>query len=92
MTCSHRDAIALARLSEDEKAGAVCAACVDSGDEWLHLRQCRTCGAVSCCDDSPNRHARKHWETAGHPIVTSAEPREIWTWCFADAEMLPRGS
>ncbi|MEE9205934.1 MAG: UBP-type zinc finger domain-containing protein, partial [Acidimicrobiia bacterium] len=37
-----------------------CPACIEMGDTWVHLRFCVTCGAVGCCDDSKNRHARKH--------------------------------
>jgi uncharacterized UBP type Zn finger protein len=54
------------------------------GGKWLHLRICLTCGHVGCCDDSPNRHARAHAQTAQHPIVRSLEPGEDWNWCFID--------
>jgi hypothetical protein len=33
------------------------------------LRLCRTCGHVGCCDDSPNRHATKHFHATRHPII-----------------------
>src|ERR1700730_8911645 len=33
--------------------------CLQIGSPWLHLRLCRTCGNVGCCDDSPNRPATK---------------------------------
>jgi len=36
-----------------------CEECLESGSRWLHLRICRTCGPVGCCDDSPNK-ARYH--------------------------------
>jgi hypothetical protein len=48
------------------------------------LRLCRTCGHVGCCDDSKNRHARKHFLSAAHPIISSFEPGEDWSWCFID--------
>jgi uncharacterized UBP type Zn finger protein len=54
------------------------------GDTWVHLRLCRTCGHVGCCDDSKNRHARKHFVTTKHPIISSFEPGEDWSWCFVD--------
>ncbi|WP_208454616.1 UBP-type zinc finger domain-containing protein [Jannaschia marina] len=88
--CAHRDRIAVPALAEAEKADLVCAACAESGSRWLHLRQCRTCGAVLCCDDSPNRHARAHAEGEDHPIITSAEPREIWTYCYLDDAVIGR--
>jgi uncharacterized UBP type Zn finger protein len=43
-----------------------------------------SCGHVGCCDDSKNRHARKHYHADGHPIVRSFEPGEHWLYCFAD--------
>jgi len=43
-----------------------------------------TCGAVRCCDSSPNRHASKHAKAIGHPIVKSLEPGEGWLWCYVD--------
>jgi K+:H+ antiporter len=61
-----------------------CEECLKMGDTWVHLRLCMHCGHVGCCDDSKNRHARKHWHAAQHPIVRSLEPGEDWGWCFAD--------
>ena len=57
-------------------------------DEWVHLRLCRTCGHVGCCDDSKNKHATKHYHATKHPIITSLEPGETWSWCFVDEEAL----
>jgi len=45
---------------------------------------CRACGHVGCCDDSKNKHASKHFKKTGHPIMTSLEPGESWSWCFVD--------
>jgi uncharacterized UBP type Zn finger protein len=61
-----------------------CEECLATGGPWVHLRLCLTCGYVGCCDSSPNRHATKHFQTAGHPIVRSFEPGELWAWCYAD--------
>lgn len=61
-----------------------CEDCLRTGDEWVHLRLCLTCGHVGCCDSSPNRHARKHFERSRHPIIQSFEPGEDWRWCFVD--------
>ncbi len=36
-----------------------CEECLKMGSVWVHLRLCRTCGHVGCCDSSPNRHATK---------------------------------
>ena len=67
---------------------AGCEECLALGDTWVHLRVCMSCGHVGCCDSSKNRHARRHWEAAGHPIIKSAEPGEDWAWCFADEVVL----
>lgn len=56
-----------------------------TGDSWMHLRICLSCGHVGCCDSSPNRHATAHWHSnSEHPIVRSFEPGENWWWCFPD--------
>ena len=61
-----------------------CEECLATGDEWVHLRLCMTCGHVGCCDDSKNTHATKHHRATTHPIVRSFEPGERWFWCFVD--------
>ncbi|HJR53965.1 MAG TPA: UBP-type zinc finger domain-containing protein [Gemmatimonadota bacterium] len=65
-----------------------CEECLRTGSRWMHLRMCRTCGHVGCCDSSPNRHATSHFRETGHPIVRSAEPGEAWSWCFVDEAVL----
>ena len=59
-----------------------------NGSEWLHLRLCRICGHVGCCDDSPNRHATKHFHATRHPIIEGYDPPEGWGWCYVDEVML----
>ena len=62
-----------------------CEDCLRTGDSWVHLRMCMSCGHVGCCDSSPNRHATAHWHAKpDHPLVRSFEPGEDWWWCFAD--------
>ena len=61
-----------------------CEECLASGSPWVHLRLCRICGHVGCCDDSPNRHATQHFHTTGHPIIEGYDPPEGWGWCFVD--------
>ena len=61
-----------------------CEECLAMGDTWVHLRLCRTCGHVGCCDDSKNKHATKHFHSTRHPIITSLEPGERWSWCYVD--------
>ena len=61
-----------------------CEECLKSGDSWVHLRLCLTCGFVGCCDDSRNKHATKHFHKTNHPIIKSLEPGENWIWCYID--------
>jgi hypothetical protein len=42
------------------------------------------CTHLGVCDDSKNRHARKHFLKSNHPIISSFEPGEDWTWSFID--------
>jgi len=44
----------------------------------------RSCGKVGCCDSSPNRHATAHNQETGHPIVSSAQPDEDWSFSYVD--------
>jgi Zn-finger in ubiquitin-hydrolases and other protein len=53
----------------------------------LHLRICRTCGHVGCCDQSLNRHATKHFHATRHPIIEAYDPPEGWGWCYVDEVM-----
>ena len=69
---------------EPPAASDGCAACVATGDTWVHLRLCLTCGKVGCCDSSKNKHATKHFRATQHPIVQSFEPGEDWRWCYVD--------
>jgi uncharacterized UBP type Zn finger protein len=77
--CPHVEEI---RVLRAEAEG--CEECLRSGDSWVHLRLCMSCGKVSCCDSSKNAHARRHSEETGHAIVASIEPGEAWRWCYID--------
>ena len=79
--CTHLDHVHVTRLPEVVDG---CEDCLRDGTPWLHLRICLECGHVGCCDDSPNRHATRHAEGSGHPIIRSLEPRESWSWCYRD--------
>jgi uncharacterized UBP type Zn finger protein len=79
--CAHLDQIAIVDVPP---AIAGCEDCLATGDRWVHLRMCMTCGKIGCCDSSPNRHARAHAGAAGHPIIRSAESGEDWSYCFVE--------
>jgi len=80
-TCSHLDQIDL-EVTPSSTEG--CSECLRTGGTWVHLRMCMSCGEVGCCDNSPNRHATKHHESTGHPVIRSREPGEDWLWCYDD--------
>jgi uncharacterized UBP type Zn finger protein len=66
-----------------------CEECLKSGDEWVHLRLCTTCGHVGCCDSSKNQHATKHFHAVAHPVIRSFQPGEHWRWCYVDELFVP---
>ena len=78
-TCRH-----LFEASDSLPIADGCEDCLAIGGEWVHLRRCLTCGRVGCCDNSPNRHARAHFQSTGHPVIRSQQPDERWSWCFVD--------
>jgi hypothetical protein len=65
-----------------------CEECLKLGTRWLHLRVCRTCGHVGCCDQSPGRHATAHFHKTNHPIIEGFDPPEGWGWCYIDEVFL----
>lgn len=66
----------------DTTEPAQCARCQEDGTTPVALRQCLTCGHIGCCDSSPGAHATAHYESTRHPVMESAEPGEIWRWCY----------
>lgn len=85
--CTHTESIAHVVPS-----ALGCEECLKLGSVWVHLRLCRTCGHVGCCDDSPNRHAWAHFRETGHPIIEGYDPPEGWGWCYVDRVGLDLGS
>jgi uncharacterized UBP type Zn finger protein len=81
--CTHLDQIKVRDTDKHE-----CEECARSGDMWVHLRMCLTCGHVGCCDSSKNKHATKHFHQTRHPLMRSIEPGESWMWCYVDTMML----
>ena len=81
--CTH-----LNQIKTTKPTKHVCEDCVKTGDNWVELRLCLTCGHVGCCDSSKNRHATKHYHESCHPLIRSIEGDENWMWCYID-EMEP---
>ncbi|HEV8247810.1 MAG TPA: UBP-type zinc finger domain-containing protein [Polyangiaceae bacterium] len=89
--CKHLD-LAAKRERGVAPSDTGCKECLELGGDWVHLRLCLTCGHVGCCDNSPNKHATKHYHSTKHPVIRSFEPGEDWGYCYPDdvvSEALP---
>ena len=92
MRCEHCETVD----AELAATAQVCEECAATGDSWVQLRVCKTCGHVGCCDSSKNRHARAHYQQTGHAVMGPASPGGAhgdWLWCYAhDAYVEPDGT
>jgi len=86
-TCPHLEKIEKPGRKPVTPSSHGCKECLDSADEWVHLRLCMSCGHVGCCDSSPNKHATAHFHRTRHPVTRSFEPGENWAWCYIDELM-----
>jgi hypothetical protein len=85
MSCAH-----LNQIREVAPSADGCEECSRAGDAWVHLRLCEICGHVGCCDSSKNKHATRHFEASGRPIIKSFEPGEEWGYCYVDRAFFER--
>ena len=85
-TCTH-----LGTIQKVTPSAKGCEECLKRGEEWFHLRICRTCGHVGCCDQSKGKHATKHFHRSKHPIIEGYDPPEGWGWCYVDEIMFDLG-
>jgi uncharacterized UBP type Zn finger protein len=81
--CTHLDAFHDVQPGSDG-----CEECLATQGRWVHLRICRVCGHVGCCDQSPGKHATKHYKATQHPVMESYDPPEGWGWCYVDDVMI----
>ena len=82
-TCTH-----LNQVRDVRPKSQGCEECLKTGDRWVQLRLCLSCGHVGCCDSSKNKHATAHFHASGHPIIRTLQPGESWKWCYVDRLML----
>jgi|SRR5215472_3379929 len=75
--CEHVDAIVLVDPVSDR-----CLNCHAAGEDWVSLMVCLTCGWVACSDDSPQAHARAHYQETDHPIAAALRPGSKFRWCY----------
>lgn len=62
VVCGHLQTIAV-RPGPDP--AAACVDCLRDGTSWVELRRL-VCGQTRCCESSPRRHAREHFDRTGH--------------------------
>jgi Zn-finger in ubiquitin-hydrolases and other protein len=62
--------------------------CLDCGNGQVSLVVCLTCGWVACSDDSPNRHARAHYEETDHPVAANLAQDAAWRWCYVHKRLV----
>ena len=74
--CHHISAVGLVQPYSD-----ACQECVERNDNWNDVWLCLSCGWVACSNDSPNRHARAHYEETDHPITADVRPGSQTHWC-----------
>jgi uncharacterized UBP type Zn finger protein len=77
--CEHLNGLTPADFPAPRTPGA-CEECAALGTVWVALRECRTCGHVGCCDDSPHRHATEHFRATQHPVMRTLPGS--FTWCY----------
>ena len=74
--CSHLDQVRDVAPRTDG-----CEECLATGDPWVALNLCLTCGHVGCCRDTKGQHAWKPFGATGHPIIQGYRRRSDWRWC-----------
>jgi tellurite resistance protein TerC len=82
-SCSH-----VGQIKDVQPGSAGCEECMQTGERWVQLRMCLSCGHVGCCDSSKHRHATRHFTATGHPVMRSMQPGQSWKWCYVDKMML----
>ena len=75
--CQHTDG-----LQPASPGSADCRDCRDRRDPPAALVVCLTCGWVACSDDSPNHHAKAHYEETNHPVAAALPPATRSRWCY----------
>lgn len=76
-SCEHAKAVKTVANAASEG----CQQCIAEGQRWVELRVCLDCGHVGCCDSSPGRHARQHFQQTGHAVM-KPHSAGSWRWCY----------
>ena len=81
--CEHLD-----DLAPVGPRSADCRECRSGRNRQQSLAVCLTCGWVACLDDSPNQHARAHYEETDHPVTAGLGPGTAWRWCYVHQRLV----
>jgi uncharacterized UBP type Zn finger protein len=81
--CEHLDGLAPVKPQS-----ADCPDCRSRPGRPAGLVVCLTCGWVACSDDSPNRHARAHYEETDHPVAARFAPGSARRWCYVHQRLV----
>jgi uncharacterized UBP type Zn finger protein len=81
--CSH-----LSQIRDVKPNTEGCEECLETGERWVQLRMCLSCGHVGCCDSSKGKHATRHFHSTRHAIMRTIEPGDAWRWCYVDNMMV----
>jgi uncharacterized UBP type Zn finger protein len=81
--CEHLDGLTAPAPQSD-----YCRDCRSRDGNWKALLVCLTCGWVACSDDSPNRHARAHYEETDHPLAAALGAEPGRRWCYVHRRLV----
>jgi uncharacterized UBP type Zn finger protein len=81
--CEHLDGLEPVRPQS-----ADCRDCQNLPGRPAGLVVCLTCGWVACSDDSPNQHARAHYQETDHPVAAGLAPGSARRWCYVHQRLL----
>jgi uncharacterized UBP type Zn finger protein len=81
--CQHFEGLAAVAPQSDH-----CLVCQAHAAHLDVLRVCLTCGWVACSDESPNQHAKAHYEETDHPLAVGLEPGSHWRWCYVHQRLV----
>jgi len=81
VVCGHLATIA---VPPGPDPAVACVDCLREGTMWVELRRCLVCGETRCCESSPRRHGRAHYDQTGHAVIANQSGGEPWGWCYED--------
>jgi uncharacterized UBP type Zn finger protein len=81
--CQHLEGLATVAPQSDH-----CLDCQALADRGATLLACLTCGWVACSDDSPNQHAKAHYEETDHPLAAGLDPGSRLRWCYVHQRLV----